>query len=294
MRLKPNPKTLTVQDLTTLFQLSEVILYKLTNAPHHYYRTFTIPKKSGGTRLIEAPTPLLKRIQLQILEQFLDPYPVSRFAKAYKKGNSLKDMARFHVNQHLVLRIDLEDFFGNLKEASVFRFFRQQGYSEAVTVILTKLTTLRGSLPQGAPTSPGLSNLLMQKADEKIGRYCIENKIRYTRYADDLVFSGDFSIKRLLAKVHTALATLQLRTHSDKTRVMRRHTRQVVTGLVVNDKLSVCRNYRRKLRQELYYCEKFGVERHLGATRQSIPATKYSNRLAGKVNHVQYYHPDTQ
>lgn len=294
MRLKHNPKTITVQDLVTLFQISEAHLYKFTNAPHHYYRNFSISKHSGGTRTIEAPTPLLKRIQLQILKHFLEPHPVSRFAKAYKKGSSLKDMARFHVDQHLVLRIDLKDFFGSLKEASVFRFFRQQGYSEVVTVILTKLTTLRGSLPQGAPTSPALSNLLMQKVDGKIGRYCLENKIRYTRYADDLVFSGDFSIKRLLAKIYTALAPMQLRIHSDKTRVMRRHTRQMVTGLVVNDKLSVSRNYRRKLRQELYYCEKFGMERHLGVTRQSISAKKYSNQLAGRVHHVQQYHLNKQ
>lgn len=294
MRLKQNPKTISVQDLVTLFQLSEANLYKFTNAPHHYYRTFSIPKRSGGTRTIDAPTPLLKRLQLKILEHFLEPPPVSRFAKAYKKGSSLKDMARFHVDQHLVLRIDLENFFGNLKEAFIFRFFRQQGYSEAVTMILTKLTTFRGSLPQGAPTSPALSNLLMKKVDEKIGRYCIENKIRYTRYADDLVFSGDFSIKRLLAKVHTALAPLQLRIHPDKTRVMRRHTRQLVTGLVVNDKLSVSRYYRRKLRQELYYCEKFGVESHLGVKRLSISAQKYTDQLVGKANFIQYYHSKTK
>lgn len=294
MKLNHNPTTLTVQDLLTLFQLSERNLYKLTNRPKHYYRTFSIPKRTGGYRTIEAPTPLLKKIQQQILENFLEPHPVSRFAKAYKKGSTLKEMARFHVGQHMVVRIDLTDFFGSLKEVSVFRFFCQQGYSEAVTVILTKLTTYKGRLPQGAPTSPTLSNILMLKVDEKVGKYCTENKIRYTRYADDLVFSGDFSIKRLLAKLHSVLAPQRLRINNKKTRVMRRYSTQMVTGLVVNDKLSVSRDYRRKLRQELYYCEKYGVERHLGATRRSISSTKYINQLIGRINYVQHYHPPTK
>lgn len=289
MKLNHNPATLTVRDLLSLFQLSERNLYKLINRPKHYYRTFSIPKRSGGFRTIEAPTPLLKKIQHQILENFLEPHPVSRFAKAYKKRSSLKEMARFHVKQHMVVRIDLTDFFGSLKEASVFRFFRQQGYSEAVTVILTKLTTYKGALPQGAPTSPTLSNILMRKIDEKVGRYCSENKIRYTRYADDLVFSGNFSIKRLLAKLHSVLAPQQLRINNKKTRVMRRHSTQMVTGLVVNDKLGIARNTRRKLRQELYYSEKFGIESHVRKIGFEKDPEKYLQSLIGRQNYIEYY-----
>lgn len=289
MKLNHNPATLTVRDLLSLFQLSERNLYKLTNRPKHYYRRFSIPKRSGGFRTIEAPTPLLKKIQHQILENFLEPHPVSRFAKAYKKGATLKEMARFHVKQQIVVRIDLTDFFGSLKEASVFRFFRQQGYSEAVTVILTKLTTYKGGLPQGAPTSPTLSNILMRKIDEKVGRYCSENKIRYTRYADDLVFSGNFSIKRLLAKLHTVLAPQQLRINNKKTRVMRRHLTQMVTGLVVNDKLGIARDTRRKLRQELYYSEKFGIESHVRKIGFEKDPEKYLQSLIGRQNYIEYY-----
>lgn len=291
MNLNHNPATLTVQDLLTLFQLSERNLYKLTNRQRYYYRIFSIPKRTGGYRTIEAPTPLLKKIQQQILENFLEPHPVSRFAKAYKKGATLKEMARFHVKQHMVVRIDLTDFFGSLKEVSVFRFFRQQGYSEAVTVILTKLTTYKGALPQGAPTSPTLSNILMRKIDEKVGSYCSENKIRYTRYADDLVFSGNFSIKRLLAKLHTVLAPQQLRLNNQKTRVMRRHSTQMVTGLVVNDRLGIKRDTRRKLRQELYYSEKFGIESHLVAINEKQRYLEnYQKVLEGRLNYQTNYH----
>lgn len=288
MKLDHLPETLTVHNLTNLFQITETNLYKLTNAPHHYYHSFPIPKRSGGTRKIEAPTPLLKRIQLIILQHFLEPRPVSRFAKAYKKGSTLKDMARFHIDQPFILRIDLTDFFGSLQESAIFRLFRQLGYSEAVTVILTKLTTLRGALPQGAPTSPALSNLLMKEIDERIGRYCIENKIRYTRYADDLIFSGDFSIKKLLATLFETLKPLHLKVNSEKTRVMRKHTKQVVTGIVVNKKLNVSRAYKRKLRQELYYVKKYGVERHLGAIRSTMTAEKYLAHLEGKKNFIHH------
>ncbi|MFA1642829.1 retron St85 family RNA-directed DNA polymerase [Chryseomicrobium imtechense] len=294
MKLNHNPATLTVQDLLTLFQLSEKNLYKFTNRPKHYYRTFSIPKRTGGFRTIEAPTPLLKKIQHQILENFLAPHPVSRFAKAYKKGATLKEMARFHVNQQMVVRIDLTDFFGSLKEASVFRFFRQQGYSETVTVILTKLVTYRGGLPQGAPTSPTLSNILMRKIDERIARYCSEKKIRYTRYADDLVFSGDFSIKRLLAKLHNILAPQRLLINNKKTRVMRRHSTQMVTGLVVNDKLGIARNSRRRLRQELYYSEKFGVESHTEAIGERRSTKTYAQVLEGRKLYFENYHPPTK
>jgi len=155
-----------------------------------FYRCYKIKKKSSDAmRTICEPLPSLKEIQRWILDNILIRVPISKFAKAYVVGSSIKSNARFHLRQKIVLRLDVKDFFPSIKGQNVFYIFKQLGYSAEVSAMLTGLTTLKNSLPQGAPTSPTLSNIFMGRCDARIAGYCLARKIRYT-----LVFIKKFIV----------------------------------------------------------------------------------------------------
>ena len=157
------------------------------------------------------------------------------------------------------------------------------GYINPVADLLAMLCCLNNVLPQGAPTSPYLSNLFMLDFDVHIARYCKEHAIYYTRYADDLTFSSDSNIDdyELKSIVTKELNAIGLQLNSEKTKVMPRNIRQVVTGIVVNQKLQVDKDKRRKIRQEVFYIKKWGLESHL----QKIGSSKknYLKHLLGEM-----------
>jgi RNA-directed DNA polymerase len=254
-----------------------------------YYRTFQIKKKNGGLRTIKEPLPGLKQTQLWILRNILEPIPVSRFAKAYKKNVSLRENARFHQHQPMVLTVDLVDFFGSINTKAIYKIFRGFGYAQPMASFLAKLCTLNNQLPQGAPTSPYLSNLVFRELDEEIGAYCIKQGIRYTRYADDLAFSGDFNPKDLVLFLSSVFSNKPFIINEKKTRIMRPHQRQIVTGIVVNNKTQAPAQFRKKVRQELYFIEKFGLQEHARSQGKS-PFSCYE-QLKGKIQFIQQVNP---
>jgi RNA-directed DNA polymerase len=171
-----------------------------------FYRHYTIAKRSGGLREISEPLPSLKEIQRWILDNILYKCSVSNFAKGFVPERSIRENARFHRNQPKVLSLDLEDFFPSIKGGRVYNFFKRLGYQPKVAHLLTKLCTLNGSLPQGAPTSPALSNIISLRLDKRLSGFALKEKIRYTRYADDITFSGDFDEGQLIKFTRKVLA----------------------------------------------------------------------------------------
>ncbi len=157
---------------------------------HNYYRTFTIYKRSGKLREISEPLPSLKEIQKWILENILEKCSLHIAAKAYIKGKSIKDNARFHRNQRRVLAVDINDFFHSIDIDRVFKLFVSLGYAPMVSALLAHLCCLKRRLPQGAPTSPAISNIISYSLDDKLYAYAREMGFRYTRYADDITVSG--------------------------------------------------------------------------------------------------------
>lgn len=255
-----------------------------------YYRNFEIAKKNGNPRLISEPLPNLKSIQDFILKEILSNVKVSAFAKAYKKKSSIIENTRYHINQSIVLSLDIEDFFGSIKREKIEKIFLMLGYSELLSDLFSKLCTLNDSLPQGAPTSPFLSNIIMKEFDSKIADYCLENKIRYTRYADDITLSGNFNVKEAEKLVTSELLKLDLKLNTDKTKIMTPNMRQIVTGIVVNQKNQVPRNERMILRQSMYYIKKFGLEEHIKA--KNISYNNYLYYLYGKIAYIVYINPE--
>lgn len=268
-------------------------LKKASIFPRYFYRDFEITKKNGTRRLISEPLPSLKEIQIWILKNILYKAPISPFAKAYRPNVTLLENLRFHKNQPKVFTLDLEHYFPSITIEAVEKEFHQLGYSKMVSRLLSKLCTRDKTLPQGAPTSPYLSNLIFKDADAAIAAYCKEQKIRYTRYADDMSFSGDFDENKLLLKVTEIVGKLNLQINKNKTKLMTSNMRQAVTGIVVNEKPQVVFHKRNELRQAMYYIKKFGFEEH--REYREINQKNYLEHLLGKINFVLQINPkDTE
>lgn len=264
-------------------------LRKISNSQNPFYRTFKIKKKNNSYRNISEPLPTLKDIQRWILNEILYKCPTSPFAKAYKKKVSLKDNVKFHRGQKIILTLDIKDFFGTIQYNEVFHFFGSLGYRKEVAVLLTNLCTLNGSLPQGGITSPALSNLIMLSLDKRIAAYCRKNKIRYTRYADDMNFSGDFQPGEVIRFVAMVLESKGFVLNHKKTRTRLPHQRQEVTGIVVNEKIQVDIQKRKMLRQSIYYIKKYGIDSH--CRRMKRDKLIHLKELLGLANFICFVNP---
>lgn len=256
---------------------------------NRFYRSFRIPKKNGGFRKIEEPLPDLKYVQNWILKNILEKQSVSDYAKAFVKGRSIKHNARFHRSQKVVVTVDIKDFFPSIKIKDVTNIFLKMGYNLNLACFLAHLCCLNGTLPQGAPTSPYISNLRMMPIDNKMVKITKPDSIRYTRYADDMTFSGDFNPHNLIKSVSETVFEAGFQLNSKKTRVARSCARQEVTGIVVNSHLQLPKLKRKKIRQEVYYINRFGLDSHLthiGETR-----AHYLEHLLGQINFCLFINP---
>ena len=273
--------------------ISAKTLYAVSNNISKHYHKAKLPKKSGGYRNLSVPDEVLKSIQKQIAEVLLIHMPVSRYAKAYRFGNSTLRNAKHHVGKQVVLKLDILHFFDSIRYSTVKdKVFPEGIYAEPLRILLTMLCYHKDSLPQGAPSSPAITNIILYEFDELVGHWCRERDIAYTRYCDDMTFSGAFDPAEVIRYVRLELKKMGFLLNEQKTRIQHPGQQQTVTGIVVNEKLSIPANYRRKLRQELYYCKKFGIQEHLHKIGLEISANSYRMQLLGKVNYVLQVHPD--
>jgi retron-type reverse transcriptase len=247
-----------------------------------HYKRFQVSKKSGGMRQISAPMPRLKRAQEWVLRNILDRVPVHDAAHGFRRGRSIVSNAAPHAGADVVVNLDLKDFFPTITFRRVRGVFRKLGYAEQVATVLALLCSepqtdavqldgrtyhvARGErfLPQGAPTSPAITNLLCRRLDARLFRVAEQLGFRYTRYADDLTFSASgesaANVGRILRRVRWVVEQEDLAVHPDKTRVWRRGRRQEVTGLVVNQRVNVSRRLLRRFRATLFQIERDGPE----------------------------------
>jgi retron-type reverse transcriptase len=284
------------RELSSLEQdlgISAKTLYAVSNNLGKHYRKVSLPKKSGGYRNLSIPDEVLKSIQKRIDEILLIHSPTSRYAKAYRFGSSTLRNAKHHVGKQVVLKLDILHFFDSIRYSTVKdKVFPEEIYAEPLRILLTMLCYHKDALPQGAPSSPAITNIILYEFDEFIGQWCRDQGIAYTRYCDDMTFSGNFDPAEVIRFVRLELKKLGFLLNEQKTKVQRPGQQQTVTGIVVNEKLSIPADYRRKLRQELYYCRKFGIQEHLQKIGLEIPEDTYRMQLLGKVNYVLQIHPD--
>ncbi len=261
-------------------------LYGLSNDLEKHYHNVFIPKSDGSKRKLSVPDLILKKVQRSIADNILVQYPVSGYAKAYKPGSSIQKNAQVHIGKKKLLKLDIDGFFDHILYSQVKEVvFCKEKYSEPIRVLLTMLCYYKEVLPQGAPTSPAITNIIMYDFDEKVGEFCKNKKISYTRYCDDMTFSGDFDDKEVIAFVKCELRRLGLFLKNRKTTVVPESKRQTVTGIVVNEKLNITKEYKKKIRQEMYYIKKFGLDEHVKKCDISDKQA-YALSLLGRIDFV--------
>ncbi len=281
---------------------------------HYHYTMLT--KKSGNIRLIEAPKQHLRHIQRRILAHILDRVPAHPAAHGFVKGRSIKTFAAPHVGRAVVLRMDLEDFFPSFPARRIQAFFRTIGYPQPVADILGGLCTnsvhlhswkspefhaapevfnearrlySRPHLPQGAPTSPALANLCCYRLDCRLAGLAKAAGATYTRYADDLAFSGDADFAARAERFSTSVAAIvmesALAVNHHKTRIMRRGVRQHLAGLVTNERLNVRRKEFDRMKAILTNCIRHGWE-----SQNRTAHADFRSHLAGRIGFVESIH----
>ena len=233
--------------------------------PH--YEHFTIPKRSGGRRRILSPDPELKNLQRRILRRLLARLRVHPAAMGFQRGRSIVDNAHVHRGRAVVLRSDIKDFFTSTNANRLQTYFRRIGWNRPAAKLLIRLCTYDGGLPQGAPTSPRLSNLVNYRLDARLAGMAAKLDAVYTRYADDVTVSFAEDDARKIHVMQSFLRRVVLeegyRLHRrKKVGIRRRHQCQMVTGLVVNDQVNLPRKVRRWLRAVEH---RFATQRHFSS-----------------------------
>ena len=291
----------------------------------HHYGFHWLPKRRGGYRLLEAPKPRLKALQRRVLHEILDLVPAHDAAHGFIRGRSTLTSARLHAGRSTLLRLDLEEFFPSIGAARVYGIFRGLGYPEAVARVLSGLCTLEVSagvldsmprlsfaerydvaalegrtrarrrlrhrhLPQGAPTSPALANLASYPLDARLAGAARAVGADYTRYADDLAFSGDVELARRAPRFESLIAAIAIeegfRVNHHKTRVMGQGQEQRMVGLVTNQRPNVPRGERERLEAILTNVVKYGLE---SQNRERNPL--FLESLRGRVAWVEHVNP---
>ena len=268
-------------------------LYIMSNNITKYYNEFTIKKRNGKDRHILSPYTELKKIQLNILNDLLYDKRQSPYAKAYIKEVGLVDNAKTHIGYKYIVKLDISNFFENVSYVDVYNIFKEYGFSNRICGLLAHLTTYDDYLPQGAPTSPCLSNLVLRDFDYKVGRWCKDKNINYTRYSDDMTFSMNEYNKNLIRFIRINLYKCGLELNNDKICLIGNSKQQKVTGIVVNNKIQVDSNYRKRIRQELYYINKFGVDNHIKRIKIA-DKEKYLKSLYGRILFVLSIDPNNK
>ena len=304
---------ITVPELDWLADMQRINARRTQPRLRHYHYRW-VKKRGAGYRLLETPKHQLKAIQRTICQQVLARMPPSASAHGFVRERSVLSFVAPHVGQRVVLRLDLENFFCSIRLSRVRAMFMRVGYPRDVAQLLASVcavptpedvlasqpyhgdrhaftTLLRDAhLPQGAPTSPALSNLAAFKLDRRLAGLASACGAQYTRYADDLAFSGDQVFERRVSAFIVRVAVIVIeegfRVRYRKTRVMRSGRRQQLTGLVLNERLNVPRPAFDDLRALLYNAVRFGPESQNRAQHPDFRA-----QLAGRISWIASTHP---
>lgn len=252
------------------------------------YQTHEIPKKSGGKRLITAPEARLKRLQKKILRKGFELMDVHDCAHGFRQGRSILTNAEAHVGKQCVVNVDISSFFPSTSYQSILKvctLLFDGGLTPHARYLLADICSYAGGLPMGAPTSPAIANLVMHSADQSIAKACLKNGIHYTRYADDLTFSGNDHPAAVLPFVEKVIKQLGYELDPKKTNIFRRGRRQMVTGLVVNDKPNLPRRIRKQIRAAVHH-KLHGKEIHWNGRPMS------EESLIGHINCLKMVQPE--
>ena len=269
------------------------------NNPRRYIQ-FQIPKKKKGEfRTITAPNDGLKCLQRCLNVLLLELFIAHPAANGFVSGKSIVDNAKVHLGQNYIYNIDLKDFFPSVKAARVFARLQHPPFSfeKDTASLITDLCCHEGVLPQGAPTSPTITNIICERLDWRLAKLAQRYKLRYSRYADDITFSGMDNIfhedGEFVKELHHYIMKEGFVINDDKTRLNCKHQRQEVTGLTINDKPNVTQKYVKQIRVMLNNWEKSGYEYAQSKFVENYHPTKniagthhVENIISGKLDYL--------
>ena len=243
-------------------------------------------------RVLHNPDGLMRAAQYKILTQILEKIEVPEYVYAFEKGRNIPKMVEAHVGKGLLISIDLKDFFGSIKQHHVFDLFKNLGFAEAPARTLSELCTVKSFVPQGALTSPKLSNLITTFTfGPAIKAYCDQHGYSLNIYADDVTISCEEDlVKRsgydaafeVVRFVSTLVSQYGFRVNREKTKVMRNYQRQYVCGAVVNHRVNLQKSERNRLRAIVHNTKLNGPEAE--AIKSNLPTPTFVNRIMGQLN----------
>lgn len=317
----------TFSDIAEILEIKTKYLYFLLNIlnDNKKYYKFEIPKKNGKFRTIYAPQKSLKNLQKKLYKILILFYITKVPVHGFVKNKSIITNANYHLNKKLILNLDLNNFFMTINRGRVFGLFRNKpfGFSILISKILTDICCLQNILPQGAPTSPIISNLICRQLDNNLTQLAKAFHCSYSRYADDITFStnqkefpieiakveydeNNKEVKHVVGNILKQTILLNgFKINEEKTRIQNKHNRQSVTGIIINEKLNISRKYIRITKSMLYNweinkkknpqlsaaeIEKLALEYHLKTNQNKIfidsKKRDFKKTLRGRINFI--------
>lgn len=304
--------------LLSRINIQDIINVSDSERTDHYSR-FKLRKKSGGFRIISIPSPQLKYLQRWILYNILNKIRSHIACKGFDPETSIKLNAQVHLNSESLLRIDLLRFYDSINEKRVFGVFKNMGYHSNLAVSMAKLVTVKpdrkmfasfkknelalkqkilaqpmeGILPQGAPTSPKIANLISRNLDKRLSAFAEKNGLKYTRYADDLVFSGSETILAGAKKaIYRIIKEENFFINYGKTKLVKRGGKFLVTGLnVQSTTVKVPKIMKKDIEHHLFNCLKNGA--HIHMMKSKIKKRNFKDWLLGNICFVYSIEPET-
>jgi RNA-directed DNA polymerase len=253
--------------------------------PTSQYHEFAIPQGKDKFRTVRSPSERLKVVQRRIVKRVLDELGYSMAAHGGGSGRSTLSNATVHRGQRTLAALDVKKFYDNVDHRRVYRMLRDEhGFGHDVARLVTRLTTLKGSLPQGAASSPSLANVFMTKAvDEPLSRLAQVHGLRYTRYVDDLAFSGE-QPQVAINEAARLLSARGLKLNKKKIHVAGRGRRQILTGLIVNDeeRVSIPKRQRDRIRAAIHELKQAKLALH--------EFEKAVRSIRGRIAYVERFH----
>lgn len=323
------PSILSLKHLSYRTKIDYDVLRDFVNRQNtEAYKKFSIRKRSGGRRFIYIPAPSLKHVQQWFNKYILKQVPTHPASHAFTVGSSIKKCALKHCGAKWLIKLDIENFFESISEIQVFRLFRDLGYQPLVSFEMARLCTvpsswpskrnlyerwhvreenkiiplysqkLLGYLPQGAATSPLISNLVMKKCDEKLSGIAKKHRLTYTRYSDDLTFSTRSKnfcrsdAKDVVLEVYKVLSKVGYIAQYRKTKIIPPGSKKIILGLNVDGALPrLQKEYKDRIRQHLYYIEKLGIHEH-AKNRAFVSICGFKHHLKGMIDYANMVEPD--
>lgn len=277
------PPIIDLNHLSNMMGIKEAKLTAIIKCQNLFYRSFRIPKRSGGTRAIDVPSPDLLEAQRWVHKNILARVAVHECAHGFAQGRSIITNATIHAKQKYLLRLDIKEFFPSITQKRGIEIFLRQGYSFQVSYCLSAICFKDKVLPQGAATSPYISNIVAKRLDKRLSALADKMALRYSRYADDIFVSGSAIDQRVIVLASYIINHEGFLINPEKTRLSGPKEKKILAGISIsNGALALPRKTIRDIKRDAHYILKFGYIEHMIHTGKFDPML--IERLLGRLN----------